>query len=326
MADCENQLELAECCDTTVLSGISKRNLLVESFLAKGSYATVLKGHNTDTNTQVALKIVDSKKKCEYTQRFLPRERDIWPHLSHVNVIRLHTMIDLDPYLVFVCEYAENGDLLSKIKRERRIAEPQAKRIFLQIIEALKYLHSVKVVHRDLKCENVYLDRNDNVKLGDFGFARLLEKNDNTTTFCGSRAYAAPEILSALPYDAYMSDIWSLGVVLFIMVTGCMPYNDTDAYKMLRRQIEHKVRFPSSTPISNEAKNLIYNIMDPRPNNRPNLRQICKHSWLSDTSYEMNVGVISRIKRMVHKFRKNPYSLRQPNSTRTTKTRSERQQ
>uniref|UniRef100_A0A1I7WMG6 Protein kinase domain-containing protein n=1 Tax=Heterorhabditis bacteriophora TaxID=37862 RepID=A0A1I7WMG6_HETBA len=227
----------------------------------RGSYSQVMKGYSADLNHLIAVKIIDTRVQSEYVRRFLPREMALVKSLKHDNVLRVHQLsgertkneqkrlygielqvLDINHYSIFVTEFCDGGDLLQKIKKSRRIPESESKLIFRQLIEALMYLQLNEIVHRDLKCENVFLDKHENVKLGDFGFARYLRKDEKANTFCGSRAYVAPEILRAISYTGQTVDIWSAGIVLYVMVTGVMPYDDRHPQKMVERQLGHKIR------------------------------------------------------------------------------------
>ncbi|WKY01457.1 hypothetical protein Q1695_015449 [Nippostrongylus brasiliensis] len=157
---------------------------------------------------------------------------------------------------------------------------PVAKKFLFQ------YLQRCSIVHRDLKCENVFLDKYENVKLGDFGFARYLKPNEKANTFCGSRAYVAPEILRAIAYTGQTVDIWSAGIVLYVMVTGVMPYDDRNPQKMVERQLGHRIRFPK-IDISVQVKTLIYEILHPYPPSRPTYKAICNSDWLRNTAYSL---------------------------------------
>ncbi|VDN55342.1 unnamed protein product [Dracunculus medinensis] len=184
-------------------------------------------------------------------------------------------------------EFAANGDLLKKIKSIERIDENESRFLFRQLTEALMYLQSIRVVHRDIKCENIFLDSHDNVKLGDFGFSRMMRLNDKSNTFCGSRAYAAPEVLSSKPYSGFTVDLWSAGIVLYIMVTGLMPYDDRNLKKMLEKQLRHRVTFPKTVELSSEVKHLISEILHPYPTQRKAYPEIIRSSWLINTPYRI---------------------------------------
>ncbi|CAJ0602208.1 unnamed protein product, partial [Cylicocyclus nassatus] len=255
----------------------------INEFLGKGSYSQVMKGLS-DNKFNIAVKIIDTRVPSEYVRRFLPREMALVRNLQHECVLRVYQIVSISHYVIFITEYCDGGDLLQKIKKMKRVPENEAKLIFRQLIEALIYLQRCNIVHRDLKCENVLLDRVENVKLGDFGFARYLRPNEKANTFCGSRAYVAPEILRAIAYSGQTVDIWSAGVVLYVMVTGVMPYDDRNPQKMVERQLGHKIRFPKIT-LSVHVKTLIYEILHPFPPSRPSYRAICASDWLKDTPY-----------------------------------------
>ncbi|VDO85258.1 unnamed protein product, partial [Heligmosomoides polygyrus] len=200
-------------------------HIKINDFIGKGSYSQVMKGL-ADNKLSIAVKIIDTRVKSEYVKTFLPREMALVRNLKHECVLRVYQVVDISHYVIFITEFCDGGALLQKIKKSKRVPEPEAKVLFRQLIEALIYLQRCNIVHRDLKCENVFLDRHENVKLGDFGFARYLKPNEKANTFCGSRAYVAPEILRAIAYSDQTVDVWSAGVVLYVMVTGVMPYDD----------------------------------------------------------------------------------------------------
>lgn len=131
-------------------------------------------------------------------------------------------------------EYAENGSLLDRIRRNSHLDEDQSRNFFLQICDGVGYCHEHGIVHRDIKCENLLLDKNMNIKLIDFGFSRKIQSNSLSDTFCGSYSYASPEILTGEPYQPKLSDIWAIGVVLFSMVFGKLPYDDSSYAKLLK--------------------------------------------------------------------------------------------
>nr|CAD7264615.1 unnamed protein product [Timema shepardi]CAD7574148.1 unnamed protein product [Timema californicum] len=141
-------------------------------------------------------------------------------------------------------ELAENGSLLDIIRRDTYIDEVRASRWFQQLVDGVDYCHEKGVVHRDIKCDNLLMDIDDNIKLSDFGFARGHMKPRNgvfplSDTFCGSYAYASPEILRQVPYEPQLSDIWSMGVVLYAIVFGRLPFDDTNYNHLLKVSSRH---------------------------------------------------------------------------------------
>uniref|UniRef100_A0A0R3RLD3 Protein kinase domain-containing protein n=1 Tax=Elaeophora elaphi TaxID=1147741 RepID=A0A0R3RLD3_9BILA len=205
--------------------------------------------------------------------------------LSHINIIEIHEIIDCGSIVFIVQEYAAGKDLLCQIKKKERLNENISKFLFRQLVEALMYLKALEIAHRDIKCENIFLDIYGNIKLGDFGFSRLMSSNDISFTFCGSRAYVPPEVLRSEPYTGFTVDLWSAGVVLFVMVTGLMPYNEHYPLNMLTKQLEHRLTFPRKVLLSEEVKTLIYEILHPIPTMRKQYSDIVLSSWLADTPY-----------------------------------------
>lgn len=173
----------------------------------------------------MAVKIISKKKAPkDYISKFLPRELEVVMYLRHPSLVCFLQSIETNNRVYLIMELADNGDLLEVIKKLKHVEENQAGLWFHQLVNGVDYCHSKGVAHRDLKCENLLLDRNNHLKISDFGFARggfhLLEGHDALSqTYCGSYAYAPPEILTGTPYNPMLADVWSMGVVLFTMVS-----------------------------------------------------------------------------------------------------------
>ncbi|XP_017784026.1 PREDICTED: testis-specific serine/threonine-protein kinase 3-like isoform X2 [Nicrophorus vespilloides] len=236
--------------------------------IGAGSYATVRMAHSELHGGNVAIKIVSKYTAPEdYLKKFLPREIEVVKGLKHPNLIRFLQAIETTHRVYIVMEYAENGSLLDIIRKESFIQEQRARKWFRQLVDAIEYCHERGVVHRDIKCENLLMDINYNIKVSDFGFARTYVKHQNghpvlSETFCGSYAYASPEILRGIPYQPHQSDIWSMGVVLYAMVFGRLPFDDTN-YSLLLKQVSNKVTFPRDPKASSACKALINKILAP---------------------------------------------------------------
>uniref|UniRef100_A0A914ZND7 Protein kinase domain-containing protein n=2 Tax=Parascaris TaxID=6254 RepID=A0A914ZND7_PARUN len=256
-----------------------------EELIGRGTYSTVKKAWSSRQHKTVAIKIIDKRLRSRYIKDFLPRELQIVPTLNHNNIIKVYDVIHSGPFVCLVEEYANNGDLLRRIKGKIRLNEDESRFYFRQLIEALMYLKSIKVAHRDLKCENILLDSCDNVKLCDFGFSRMMKDGDVSRTFCGSRAYAAPEILRQIPYNGFTVDVWSAAIVLYIMITGVMPYNSDNPRKMLNRQLQHRVSFPKLIFLSDDVKELLYQMLHPSPSDRITYQEMLDCRWLANTHY-----------------------------------------
>ena len=181
-----------------------------------------------------------------------------------------------------VMEYVEGGELYTYIRNSHRLKEGEAVRIFRQIICGLAHLHRYSICHRDLKPENILLDENGNVKIVDFGMAALQPGNMHLFTHCGSPHYAAPEIARSLPYRGTLADVWSVGVILFVMLNGHMPFssykpNETTA-DVLDAVIKGQVRYPEWN--SDHAVDMMSRILQPEPENRITLTDMWRHPLL----------------------------------------------
>ncbi|XP_001518965.1 testis-specific serine/threonine-protein kinase 2 [Ornithorhynchus anatinus] len=266
---------------------LKKKGYVVGINLGKGSYAKVKSAYSERLKFNVAVKIIDRKKTpSDFVERFLPREMDILATVSHRCIIKTYEIFETsDGRIYIVMELGVQGDLLEFIKCRGALHEDVARKMFQQLSSAIKYCHDLDVVHRDLKCENLLLDKDFNVKLSDFGFSKRCHRDDSgklllSKTFCGSAAYAAPEVLQGIPYQPKVYDIWSLGVILYIMVCGSMPYDDSDIKRMLRFQKEHRVDFPRSKHLTSECKDLIYRMLQPDVHRRLRIDDILGHCWL----------------------------------------------
>ncbi|KAL8574461.1 hypothetical protein ACOMHN_041230 [Nucella lapillus] len=252
--------------------------------LGKGSYAKVRVTERQRDHKLLAVKIIDrSKAAADYVNKFLPRELAICLRLNHRHIMGVQEIIQTSQLVCVIMELAERGDLLEHIKRNGAILDFDAKRMFRQISEAVSYLHEHMMCHRDLKCENVLIRRDRTIILTDFGFARALKTDqDLSKTFCGSAAYASPELLRGKAYKPRMNDVWGLGCILFVMVTGCMPFHDSNVKKTLQRQLSGRVFFPPNVAdvIPGICKTLIHSMLEPKPSLRLDIHAVLGSRWL----------------------------------------------
>ncbi|KAJ8982612.1 hypothetical protein NQ317_005084 [Molorchus minor] len=230
------------------LSVLESHGYFLGKTIGTGSYATVRVAHSERHEGNVAIKIVVKG-------------------LRHPNLIRFLQAIETTHRVYIVMEYAENGSLLDIIRKDQHIDENRARRWFRQLVDAVEYCHERGVVHRDIKCENLLMDIEWRIKLSDFGFARGHVRSRNgqpslSETYCGSYAYASPEILRGIPYQPEYADIWSMGVVLFAMVYGRLPFDDSN-YKELIKQVSNKVSFPKEPKVTSTCKSLVIKILAP---------------------------------------------------------------
>ncbi|CAG0922744.1 unnamed protein product, partial [Notodromas monacha] len=270
---------------------LQRRGYILGGKIGQGSYAKVRScTYVVDSRQEIlACKIIDrSKAPSDFLGKFFPRELDIITWLDHPHVIRVHSILERQERVFIFMQYCENGDLLDYVRDHGVIKEPQARVWFKQMYAGLSYLHSRNIAHRDLKCENVLLTRHWNVKLGDFGFARAVVDQDGrrvlSETYCGSAAYAAPEVVRGNPYNPKMSDIWSLGVILYIMVNAAMPFDDSNLKKMLKDQQSRNWHLRSKVrdKLGPEIKEMLNQILEPDVTRRITIDRIGRHVWLQN--------------------------------------------
>ncbi|XP_067133152.1 testis-specific serine/threonine-protein kinase 3-like [Centruroides vittatus] len=208
----------------------------VGAVIGKGAYSTVRIAEKN--GNPIAIKIIsikDISKRCR--DYFLPREIEVLSQLIHPNIIAIHRIMFAKNHIYIFMEFAEKGDLQDYIQRKQFLPDKKAKKYFRFLVKAMDYLHSQNISHRDLKCENLLITSNDTIKLTDFGFCRSViddktGKRVLSETYCGSPSYSAPEVLQGIPYNPIMSDNWSIGVILYNMITGRLPFSESHHRKM----------------------------------------------------------------------------------------------
>ncbi|KOH01310.1 protein kinase GIN4 [Saccharomyces eubayanus] len=212
----------------------------------------------------------------------IEREIIIMKLLNHPNVLRLYDVWETNTDLYLVLEYAEKGELFNLLVERGPLPENEAIRFFRQIIIGVSYCHALGIVHRDLKPENLLLDHKYNIKIADFGMAALETEGKLLETSCGSPHYAAPEIVSGIPYQGFASDVWSCGVILFALLTGRLPFDEEDGNirALLLKVQKGEFELPSDDEISREAQDLISKILTVNPERRIKARDILKHPLL----------------------------------------------
>ncbi|KAJ4895135.1 CBL-interacting serine/threonine-protein kinase 10 [Raphanus sativus] len=198
---------------------------------------------------------------------------------KHPNVVDLHEVMATKTKIYLVLEYCKGGELFKKMVKGK-LAENVAWKYFHQLINAVDFCHSRGVYHRDVKHENLLLDEHDNLKVSDFGLSVLAESKQGDGllhTACGSHAYACPEIVNRKPYDGTKADIWSCGVVLFVLLTGYLPFYASNLMDMYRKIAKAQFKCPREFPP--EAKKLLCKMLDPNPETRITISRIKESSW-----------------------------------------------
>lgn len=278
----------------TTLKGDTIGPWKLGSTLGVGSTGKVVMAYNETKGQQAAVKIISKSifnaqgstiiggNDPDVLPYGIEREIIIMKLLNHPNVLRLYDVWETSKDLYMVLEYVEKGELFNLLVERGPLPENEAVRFFRQIIIGISYCHALGIVHRDLKPENLLLDHKFNVKLADFGMAALESKDKLLETSCGSPHYAAPEIVSGLPYHGFESDVWSCGVILYALLTGRLPFDEEDGNirNLLLKVQSGKFEMPGDDEISSEAQDLIARILTVDPEQRIKTREILKHPLL----------------------------------------------
>ncbi|XP_060747140.1 serine/threonine-protein kinase NIM1 isoform X2 [Tachysurus vachellii] len=244
-----------------------------------GNFSKVKLAFHALTKDKVAIKVLDKLRLDLQTQRMLSREISIMESLHHPNILRLYEVLEAPSRLYLVLEYAGGGDLHARISSEGKLSDLESKLVFAQILSAVKYMHDNIIIHRDLKAENILFTSNSCVKVADFGFSTKISKRSQMLdTFCGSPPYAAPELFKDEAYLGPPVDVWAMGVLLFFMVTGTMPFR-ADTVSKLRRFVLQGV-YVIPTWVSAPCQRLIRGILKPEPTERCVLDQMLGCEWL----------------------------------------------
>ncbi|OHT14909.1 AGC family protein kinase [Tritrichomonas foetus] len=252
----------------------------IMELLGEGSFSKVYKAKNLINNNFYALKVYPKDNLTERgdEERF-QREINSMAFLRHPCVVALHDFFSDDKNFYLVLDLCNGGELFDYICDHYRLDEVTASFIFKQISEAVNYCHSFGVAHRDLKPENIMIDKFPYVKISDFGLCGYISETKLMKTFCGSPCYCSPECLCRVQYDGRKSDLWSMGVILYSMVTGEHPWNISNTSAMLRQILKADFTIPSY--VSVECQNLIYNLIRASPNERFTINEVLDHPWLA---------------------------------------------
>ncbi|PIA53289.1 hypothetical protein AQUCO_00900101v1 [Aquilegia coerulea] len=271
--------------------------------IGEGTFAKVRFARNSETGEPVALKILDKEKVLKHKMaEQIRREIATMKLIKHPNVVRLYEVMGSKTKIFIVMEYVTGGELFDKIVNHGRMREDEARRYFQQLINAVDYCHSRGVYHRDLKPENLLLDVCGNLKVSDFGLSALSQQDDGLLhTTCGTPNYVAPEVLNDRGYDGATADLWSCGVILFVLLAGYLPFDDSNLMTLYKKISMAEFSFPSW--LSLNAKTLLTRILDPNPMNRITIPEILEDEWFKkgykvpvfDEKYDTNLDDVEAV-------------------------------
>ncbi|KAA3677940.1 MAP/microtubule affinity-regulating kinase [Paragonimus westermani] len=247
--------------------------------LGRGNFAKVKLAEHVSTGQQVAVKVIDKTELNRASLQKLSREVKIMKMLNHPNIVRLYEVIESDRHVYLVMEYAPNGEVFDYLVTNGRMKEKEARARFRQLVSAVEYCHCKKIVHRDLKAENLLLDKDYNIKLADFGFSNFYDGENKLDTFCGSPPYAAPELFQGQKYFGPEVDVWSLGVILYTLVSGSLPFDAQHLKELQSRVIRGKYRVPFY--MTTDCELLLRKLLVLNPSKRKPLKTIMTDKWLN---------------------------------------------
>ncbi|XP_046852119.1 maternal embryonic leucine zipper kinase-like [Xenia sp. Carnegie-2017] len=267
----------------------------IKETIGSGGFAKVKLAVHRPTNEKVAIKMM-TKRALAHDLPRVYTEIATMKELCHQNICQLYEVIETTDEIFLILEYAPGGELFDYIVAKDRLEEQEARHFLRQIVAALGYMHEKGYAHRDLKPENLLLDENQDIKLIDFGLVGKPEggMSEKLETCCGSPAYAAPELISGVPYFGNEADLWSLGVLLYALLCGYLPFDDDDTYN-LYKSIQ-KGQYDTPNFLSKGSVALIGQMLKTDPKQRLTVQKLCVHPWLNK-GYANPVHFKTRVKK-----------------------------
>ena len=258
--------------------------------LGKGAFGKVNLSLHVLTGRLVAIKSINKNKLISERQKEkIKIETSIMKTLSSSDyIVKMFETYETEKHICIVMEYICAGDLLSYIRKRSKLTEPIAKYIFKQIILGIQHIHNNRIVHRDIKLDNILIDLDNKIKICDFGVSKRVNNNEKMFEQCGTPTYIAPEILKGKGYEGYKVDIWSAGVVLYAMLSGTVPFKGNNIHEL--HQLILKGDYIPLNDISQDAAHLIKSILEIEPKKRISIHQILSHPWLIDVNIDNNLN------------------------------------
>ncbi|XP_022166638.1 serine/threonine-protein kinase SIK2-like [Myzus persicae] len=265
----------------------------IDRRIGKGNFAEVRLATHRLVRSEVAIKMIDKRKLDAVNLEKVHREVDIMKQLDHPHIIKLYQVMESKDMIYIISEYASQGEIFDYIAKYGRMTEAAARKKFWQILSAVEYCHNRHVVHRDLKAENLLLDANMNIKIADFGFSNYFTPGEQLATWCGSPPYAAPEVFEGKKYYGPEIDVWSMGVVLYVLVCGALPFDGSTLHSLRDRVLSGRFRIPYF--MSTGCESLIRKMLILDPNKRYTVEQIKRHPWMLEEAPRLLPGTIAEM-------------------------------
>lgn len=266
-------------------------------YIAEGCFGTVWQCKSKKTGKMVAIKSVP---KTTTNSLLLQTEIAAWRAMNHPNIVKLIDVVDKKDSILFISEFIDGEPLANLLlKRDGALTEAEAKQFFKQIVEAVAYCHQRGYAHGDLKLENVLITKDNQVKLIDFGLAQKIERKPSTR-YSGTLYYAAPEIIRHRPFDTRLSDLWSLGVSLFVMLNYSVPFNGS-TQEEIATNILNMNHCPFAAELTDASVDLVCDILVSEPEERLNLEGILKHPWMASGNKAKSAGLKNKLRKLFFK-------------------------
>jgi cell cycle serine/threonine-protein kinase CDC5/MSD2 len=266
------------------------------NFLGEGGFARCFQMKDASGQIYAAKTVAKASIKNEKTKTKLLSEIKIHKSLKHSNIVNFIDCFEDDVNVYILLEICPNQSLMELLKTRKRVSEPEVRYFMVQIVGAIKYLHSRRVIHRDLKLGNIFFDPDMNLKIGDFGLASVLPSTDSRKyTICGTPNYIAPEVLGGKTTGhSFEVDIWAIGIMMYALLVGKPPFQAKDVQVIYERIKKTEYSFPVDKPISDEAKTLIKDLLSLNPLNRPTIHEILSYDWFKgsfpDKTHELSLN------------------------------------
>ncbi|XP_050547807.1 serine/threonine-protein kinase SIK2-like [Daktulosphaira vitifoliae] len=265
----------------------------IDRRIGKGNFAEVRLATHRLVRSEVAIKMIDKRKLDAVNLEKVHREVDIMKQLDHPHIIKLYQVMESKDMIYIISEYASQGEIFDYIAKYGRMTEAAARKKFWQILSAVEYCHNRHVVHRDLKAENLLLDSHMNIKIADFGFSNYFTPGEQLATWCGSPPYAAPEVFEGKKYYGPEIDVWSMGVVLYVLVCGALPFDGSTLHSLRDRVLSGRFRIPYF--MSTGCESLIRKMLILDPNKRYTIEQIKRHPWMLEEAPRLLPGTAAEM-------------------------------